>query len=284
MAVQNHQQEQAPATLKALEETIASRYATLSPQLQRIARFALEYPNDIALETVANLASRAAVQPSSMVRFAQALGYEGFSDMQQVFRSHLVTRSDSYRERIKRMQKSREGAAEDIGGVLADFVADGIESLELLREEASLPDLRKALRVLARAEDIYLLAERRAFPVAFYLSYALARLEQRAHLMDGVGGTLREQANLPRKADALVAVSFPPYSPQVAELVAELHGRGVPTIAISDSPVSPIALESDLVLPIKQQSEREFRSLVGPMCLAQILVVGLGHRLAAAEG
>ena len=158
-----------------------------------------------------------------------------------------------------------------------------MESLALLRDSVSIPDLNKAIRLLARADDIYVLAERRAFPVAFYLSYALSRLEQRAHLLDGVGGTLRQQAALVRKSDATIAVSFPPYSPQVAEIVAEQHSRGVPTVAMSDSPVSPVALEADIVFPIKLQSERPFRSLVAPMCLAQTLVVALGYRLAAVD-
>ncbi len=86
-----------------------------------------------------------------------------------------------------------------------------------------------------------------------------------------------------RNSDATIAVSFPPYSPQVAEIVAEQHSRGVPTVAISDSPVSPVALEADIVFPIKLQSEGPFRSLVAPMCLAQTLVVALGYRLAAID-
>ena len=283
MVPRNQQQELSPATYEALEETIAARYPSLSPQLQRISRFALEYPNEVALETVANLAGRAAVQPSSMVRFAQALGYDGFSDMQQVFRSHLVNRSDTYRERIEQLQKKGEGGEQNGATTLAGFVTEGMESLALLRDSVSIPDLNKAIRLLARADDIYVLAERRAFPVAFYLSYALSRLEQRAHLLDGVGGTLRQQAALVRKSDATIAVSFPPYSPQVAEIVAEQHSRGVPTVAMSDSPVSPVALEADIVFPIKLQSERPFRSLVAPMCLAQTLVVALGYRLAAVD-
>ena len=65
----------------------------LSPQLQRLARFALDKPHDLALGTVAAVAQANAVQPSSMIRFANALGFDGFSQMQQVFRSHLVERS-----------------------------------------------------------------------------------------------------------------------------------------------------------------------------------------------
>ncbi len=283
MVPRNQQQELAPATYESLEEAIAARYPSLSPQLQRKSRFALEYPNEMALETVANLASRASVQPSSMVRFAQALGYDGFSDMQQVFRSHLVNRSDSYRDRIEQLQKNGEDGEQNGATTLAGFVTEGMESLALLRDSVSIPDLNKAIRLLVRANDIYVLAERRAFPVAFYLSYALSRLEQRVHLLDGVGGTLRQQAAMVRKSDATIAVSFPPYSPQVAEIVAEQHSRGVPTVAMSDSPVSPVALEADIVFPIKLQSERPFRSLVAPMCLAQTLVVALGYRLAAVD-
>ena len=283
MVARNRQKERAPASYEALEEAIAARYPSLSPQLQRISRFALEYPNDMALETVANLAGRASVQPSSMVRFAQALGYDGFSDMQQVFRSHLVNRSDTYRDRIEELQKKGRGGEHNAATTLAEFVNEGMESLALLRDSVSVSDLNKAIKILARADDIYVLAERRAFPVAFYLAYALWRLEQRAHLLDGVGGTLRQQATMVRKKDATIAISFPPYSPQVAEIVAEQHARGVPTVAISDSPVSPVALEADIVFPIKLQSERPFRSLVAPMCLAQTLVVALGYRLAAVD-
>ncbi len=283
MVARNQQQELSPATYEALEEVIAARYPSLSPQLQRISRFALEFPNEMALETVANLAGRASVQPSSMVRFAQALGYDGFSGMQQVFRSHLINRSDTYRDRIELLQKKGQGGEQNAATTLADFVTEGMESLALLRDSISIPDLNKAIRLLVRANDIYVLAERRAFPVAFYLSYALSRLEQRVHLLDGVGGTLRQQAAMVRKSDATIAVSFPPYSPQVAEIVAEQHSRGVPTVAMSDSPVSPVALEADIVFPIKLQSERPFRSLVAPMCVAQTLVVALGYRLAAVD-
>lgn len=281
MAVQDPSIQSPPRTYRALTEAIANRYTSLSPQLQKIARFTLEYPDNVALDTVAGLATRAKVQPSSMVRFAQAFGYEGFSDMQLLFRSQLVGRADSYRERIEELSQQGQGAVGDAGTVLSEFVEESMASLERLREGVSTGDLRKAVRVLARSEDIYLVAERRAFPVAFYLSYALGRLEQRAHLMDGIGGTLRQQASLPRKTDVLVAVSFPPYSAQVVETVAEQHGRGVPTVAITDSPVSPLALEADIAFPIKHQAERPFRSLIAPMCLAQTLVVALGYHLSA---
>src|SRR5688572_27106891 len=121
----------------------------MSPQLQRIAGFALEHPQDMALDTVASLARGAGVQPSAMVRFAQALGFGGFSEMQRVFRGRLVERSNNgmrnYRERIEafRAKQERSGPA----GVLGQFVADGIASLEQLHEQVAPAELAAAVRV-----------------------------------------------------------------------------------------------------------------------------------------
>ena len=278
--MENVTTKEAPGAYEALRQAIAARYPELSKQLQKIARFALEYPDDLALETVASLAARAGVQPSSMVRFAQALGYDGFSNMQLVFRSRLVTDGNSYRDRIDALRRQHDSSGGDALSVLSSFVDEGLTSLELLRDYTPGTVLDRAVDLLANAENIYLLAERRAFPVACYLAYALARLEQRAHLLDGIGGMLPQQVAVVRDCDVLMATSFPPFSPQVAEVFVACHERGVPTIAITDSPVSPLALEATVAFHIKQQEEGSFRSLVAPMCLAQSLVVALGYHLA----
>ena len=270
-----------PTTFNELKDAIAENYPALSRQLQKIARFVLEYPEDMALETVAVIAKRATVQPSSMIRFAQALGFDGFSDMQQVFRTVLVSRSGNYRDRIETLRRQSEGDGADPGAVLADSVEESIHALQLLGEHTSTEDLDRAIGLLADTNDIYVLAERRAFPVAFYLTYAISRLERPVHLMDGVGGMLNQQAKNIKPNDALIVVSFPPYSPTVVELLTEQSQRGITTVSITDSAISPVAMEATVAFGIKQQEERAFRSLVAPMCLAQSLVVGLGHRLVA---
>jgi len=268
-------------TFNELKDAIADNYPSLSQQLQKIARFVLEHPDDMALETVAVVAERAGVQPSSMVRFAQALEYEGFSDMQQVFRSVLVTRSGVYRDRLETLRRQSDDDGADSGAVLADSVEESIHALQQLGEHAIIDDLDRAIGLLAQANDIYVLAERRSFPVAFYLTYAIGQLQQSVHLLDGVGGMLTQQAQNIRQQDALIVVSFPPYAPAVVEMLAEQSQRGVTTMSITDSAISPIALQATVTFGIKQQEERAFRSLVAPMCLAQCLVVCLGHHLVA---
>jgi DNA-binding MurR/RpiR family transcriptional regulator len=265
-----------------LQAEIGRRFPALSRQLQRIARFALERPQDVALDTVALAARKADVQPSAMVRFAQALGYGGYTDMQRVFRDRLVERSASYRERIASLRRTHSPALSRPKAVLHDFVADSIAHLSHLEEHVTPERLDAAVKLLARASRIHLLAQRRAFPVACYLAYALGQLELAVNLLDGVGGMVREQARAIKPGDVLVAVSFRNYSPEVIELAAETFRRGVAVVVMTDSAVSPLARGATVAFDLGDASDRPFRSLVEPLCLAQALVVSVGHELAEA--
>ena len=272
-----------PATYEEMQQEIGRRFPSLSRQLQRIARFALEHPQDVALDTVAEAAGKVEVQPSAMVRFAQSLGYGGYSDMQRIFRDRLVQRSSSYRERIATMRRVTPGLSRP-KTVLHDFVTDSIAHLSHLEEHVSAERLDHAVTVLARAKRIHVLAQRRAFPVACYLAYALGQLELSVSLLDGVGGMVREQARAIRGEDALVAVSFRSYSTEVLELAADAHRRGVPVVVITDSAVSPLARSATVAFDLGDDSDRPFRSLVEPICLAQALVVSVGHKITAPAG
>jgi DNA-binding MurR/RpiR family transcriptional regulator len=264
-----------------LKEAITVGYPRMSPQLQRIARFALEKPHDLALGTVATVAKATDVQPSSMIRFANALGFSGFSQMQQVFQGHLVERSASYRERIDQMRRVGRSSETRGGGVLHQFVGDAVTELSRLEENIHADDMKAAVQLLADAKHIHVLAQRRAFPVACYLGYALNQLELPVRLLDGLGGMLHEFARNIGRGDVLLAASFRNYSPDVIATAGACRERGAKVVAITDSTLSPLKPVADVCFELGDDSGQPFRSLVGPLCLAQALVVSTGHHLAS---
>ena len=271
------------ATFDELQADIGRRFPALSRQLQRIARFALERPQDVALDTVAAAAGKAQVQPSAMVRFAQALGFDGYTDMQRIFRDRLLERSSTYRDRIASLRRSAPGHSRP-RAVLHDFVSDSVARLSRLEDHVPPERLDRAVALLAGAARIHVLAQRRAFPVACYLGYALAQLELPVSILDGVGGMVREQARGMRPGEVLVAVSFRNYSPEVLELAADACRRGIAVVVITDSAVSPLARSATVAFDLGDPGDQPFRSLVEPLCLAQTLVVSVGHALAPRPG
>jgi DNA-binding MurR/RpiR family transcriptional regulator len=267
-------------TYEELKAAISTEFPRLSKQLQRIARFALERPHDLALNTVASIAEAVEVQPSSLIRFANALGFDGFSEMQRLFRSHLVERSTPYRDRIAALRERGRTNGSAPHDVLHDFVTRSIHGLEHLAGAVRSSDLRAAVRQLGAAQTIGVIGLRRAFPVAAYLAYALNRMDLRVQLLDGTGGMNVELSRSLGRRDALIAVSFRNYTPETVEIAEACRKRGASVLAITDGPLSPLARFATVRFELGDDSSQPFRSLVEPLCLAQSLVVSLGHHLA----
>ncbi|MFT3961272.1 MurR/RpiR family transcriptional regulator [Propionivibrio sp.] len=268
------------ANYEELKAIITRTYPDMSGHLKRIARFALEHPNDLALGTVAAVARSVNVQPSAVIRFANALGYSGFSEMQRIFRGNLLERSDNYRERISQMRSRRADDDRGAAGVLHRLVADTVGDLGQMEENIPPADIAAAVGLIATCPRIFVLAQRRSFPIASYLGYALGRLELRTHLLDSVGGMLQESLGSMSPGDVLIVVSFRSYAPEVVDAAVKANAAGVAVIAITDGPLSPLKNCARVCLEAAMDSTREFRSLVAPMCLAQALVVGAGYHLA----
>lgn len=262
---------------ETLRSEIARRHARFSDRLRVIAEFALEHPTDMALGTVAEVAQRAKVQPSAIVRFARALGYAGFTEMQQIFRSRLVASvAPSYRERIAGLR--RDGRFRDTRkprAVLGRFASEGMVSLEVLQDSTQDKDLTRAVTVLGAAHTIFVLGLGGSFPVAAHLTYVLRKLGRRVVLLDGLGSALGEQAACATPHDALIAISFKTYNPDTVQLFPELVARKVPAVVITDSLLSPLVQGATVVFEIPDMPEAALRTMVAPMCLAQSLAVSL---------
>jgi DNA-binding MurR/RpiR family transcriptional regulator len=266
-----------PASFDSLRLMIHERFERLSPHLQRIARFALDDPNAFALGTVAGIAETTEVQPSSIIRFAQSFGYRGFSDMQQIFKVRLIEGAPSFREQILAERAAASLDQADPLQLLHEFADANVQALERLKHEVRPDDLERAIAMIHAARDIYVIGLRRAFPVAAYIFYGLVREELRAHLLDAVGGMVPQQVATMSASDLLIAVSFAEYAPLTVDVVQDVHIRGVPTLTITDTEVSPLFKHAALSFVIRDPEIHPFRSLGPAVCLVQALIVGLGR-------
>jgi DNA-binding MurR/RpiR family transcriptional regulator len=266
-----------PADFEALKARLIEVKPDLPKRLQQVAGFALENPHEMALGTASSIAARAQVQASTLVRFAQAVGFGGFSELQAVFRSHLRSRWPDYPERMRALHAGALDSG-DPTRLLAGFADSAAASLAQLRETIRRADLERAVDLLSAAHTIYLLGQRRAFSVSHYLAYALAQLGVRAALIDNVGSLGAEQTAAATRRDALIAISFAPYTPFTVEQTRRARERGAPIVVVTDSPLSPLAGLADVRFEIAENDFGSFRSLAATFCLAMTLAVGLAEK------
>jgi len=270
---------EAPRDFDALKRRLIEIESGLPKRLRQTAAFALEHPDEVALGTASGVAERAQVQASTLVRFAQSLGFAGFSELQGVFRTHLRTRWPDYSERLKALHEGARDNGDPLH-LLHGFADSAATSIANLREVVRREELDKAIGLLVRAGTIYVVGQRRSFCVSHYLAYALAQLGVRATLVDNVGGLGPDQLANASEADALIAVSFAPYSPVTVSLAQNAHKRRTPLVVITDSALSPIAGIADARFEIVESDFGAFRSLAATFCLAMTLAVGVAEKRA----
>lgn len=266
-----------PRDFDALRNLILERRDTLPKRLAQIAAYALSNPDEIAFGTAASIASTAGVQPSTLIRFAQHLGFDGFTSLQSVFRERLRERQISYEERLSALHGNMDGLSKN-RAILNGFLAAASQSVETISRQLEDDVLDRAVDILAGAETIFLLARRRSYPITAYMAYAFGKLKIRNQLIESTSGIDPEILSFATPADAAIAISFSPYASATIEHAATLSARNVPVVAITDSAFSPLAQSAKVWFEAAEGDFSGFRSLSGTMALAMALTVSVAER------
>ncbi len=261
---------------------ITANYDGLSGGYKQVARFFTQNPNVIALESINAIAAKAEVHPSTLVRFAQNMGYSGFKQLQAVFQTRLATAAPGFRERVSVLdaELSRNAAHGNVG-FLRSMVVRDIASLQGLLESVSEQDLQKAADLFASASCIYVAGQLRSEPIAGLLRYLMTMLQRKVIFMDSAGGLSQEIAMTMDKGDVLVAIAFRHYAKEVVAIAEHAVAAGIPVLAVTDSQLSPIAKGASVLFTVPEEEYSFSRSLAAPMCLVQTLATATAAKLHA---
>ena len=136
-----------PGSYEELRAVLSSGTARLPKKLRQVAIHLWQHPTAVALGTVTSVAGEAGVQPSTMVRFAQAFGYTGFSDLQEVFKAHL---QDGGRPRPVESTSSSEAAR-----LVDGFTSSAATALAHVRDRLDLAQFEVMSETLAAADHLH---------------------------------------------------------------------------------------------------------------------------------
>ena len=265
-----------PRDFDSLRSVIIERKATMPKRLAQVAAYALSNPDEMAFGTAASIATAADVQPSTLVRLAHHLGYEGFSDLQNVFRARLRDRTLSYEERLLSLEAGP--AANSDTELLSGFLTAASQSVARLASTIDGETFSRSVDLLARAETIYLVAKRRSYPLTAHIAYAFGKLGVRHQIVASPNGIDAEMVQFATSKDAVIAASFSPYAAESLTQAQELAARGVPIVAITDSVFSPLAASATHWFEVSEADYAGFRSLSASMALAMALPVAIAEK------
>lgn len=263
----------APKSLADFQEKLRRVGGSLPKRLKQCADYIAANPDKIAFSTVADLAAGAQVPASALMRFCQEMGFSGYSQMQRLYRDEYSQKWPDYSTRLSSLRNAGEQTPT---ALLAEFAEAGRASIENLTRSIDPEGLRKAVTALAGARTIHIVGLRRTFPVAAYLAYAFEKMSIPAILHSGVGNL--NQEHMLGDGDALVAISFAPYTADTIALADAAAARGLDIVAITDLPTSPLAAVDAVRLFVSEIDAGNFRALSASMTLAMTLSVAVGTR------
>lgn len=269
----------APDTIDAFRARLIEMSDDLPRRLRQCADYIAANTDRIAVSTVADLALGAGVPPSALMRFCQIMGFSGFSEMQRLFRDNFAPVHPDYATRLKNLRESGAGSAV---ALLAEFIDAGRQSLEGLARNVDEAALARAVGHLSGAAMIHVAGFRRAFPVASYLCYAFEKMAIPAMLHDGTGKL--DHSHALRPGDAMIAITFAPYSAETVALAETARARGLAVVAITDTAISPVAGAAAALLTVPEVDFGAFRSLSATIALAIALAVAVGAARQAEQG
>lgn len=263
----------APPTIEAFRERLLDLNGQLPRRLQQCADHVARHLDTIALSTVAQVAHGAGVPPSAVMRFCQIMGFSGYAEMQRLFRQALTHAAPDYATRLAKLKAGGEGRP---ASLVAEFVEAGRQSMEILARDLSETALNQSVTTLAQAGTIHLAGFRRSFPVASYLAYVFDKLDVPAVLHDGVAGLGHHSILQP--GDALLAITFAPYSEETLSLAAHAKEKGLAVVVLTDPPASALAGLADTILTVTEIDFGSFRSLSATIALALSLAVAIAAK------
>ena len=256
----------------AIRDVIRQNYSELSPAMQRIAKFVLDRSNDVVTASMRTVAQRSESKPPTLVRFAQHFGFTGWPQLKAALALEMGLGPEQYGERAR----SLVGRANDESLIGEMFKVHKLNLDATARQNDT--SLQRACRILEKARSVHVAGFRACYPVAFSLVYVYRLFRQSVHLADGHGGSLEMQLRAMEKADALVVISFTPYSREALYAAQTAKAAGCSIIAMTDSDASPISLLADETIRFAIHSPSFFPSIAAATAVTEGLLAALASR------
>lgn len=257
---------------KDLLNRIQSRFKKLSKGQKRIADYILNNYDKVAFMTAASLGQAVDVSESTVVRFANALGYGGYPKLQKALQESIKTKLTT----VQRFEMSKE--LESNTDLYKKIMSQDIENIQRSMDDLDMANLMHVADMIHGARRVYVLGLRSSSVLAQYLSFYLNFAIDRVNVIPvGALDAFDSVINLSEE-DLLIVITFPRYSNQTLKLATYAHENNIPIVSITDSVLSPVASLSDSVLTAKYDMTTFIDSLAAPMSVINALILAIGMK------
>ena len=261
---------------QSFESLINSFEGKLTDADQELIGIILGEPSEAVYLSSAELASKAAVHASTVVRLARKLGFDGFPEMRQKLRQDVEFKknsSDKIRQRIDLIEK---------GSNLSDLIESEIAAIAAISNTVSQNQIDEVVNKIYKAKSIFIVGRGSAAPLMTHFERRLRRSGIQCRVaLNLQRRDLAEQLIGIQKGDAIVVFGFQSINSLpsgYSSLIESAKSIGAHSIAIGDSTILTARPKPDIVLSVSRPKEGVMQLRSGPMLICEALAMTLLHK------
>jgi DNA-binding MurR/RpiR family transcriptional regulator len=209
-----------------------------SDRQRMVAQYILTDYDDAAFFTAAKLAEASNVSEATVIRFANRMGYSRYSDMQKDLRLAM-------RDKLNQMDRFRRSGEQKGHSSMMQrvirFMRSDMRNIEQTLMSLQEGELAKAVHWIATARKVFVVGSHSEYGIACYFASTLCWIRDQVYLVDEQHSPVFDAMADAGEQDVMVALSFPPYPLATVHYLQAVIRRGARGVAITDSPLSPLA-------------------------------------------
>lgn len=254
---------------KNVMELMKEKFPTFSKSQKKISHYIIENIETAAFMTAARIGKATGVSESTVVRFANTMGYEGYPEFSEALSSVVKSRLKTVDRIDIESNMSRSKIVENVLKGDADKIINTLE-------EFNQGTFDMAVDLISNAKRVYIVGVRSAAPLAQFLAFYLRLIVHNVVLVTTTSSSeIFEQMLRVNEKDVVIGISFPRYSMRTLKAMEFANNRNARVIAITDNIHSPMNLYSSCNLFARTDMASIVDSLVAPMSLINALIVAL---------
>jgi DNA-binding MurR/RpiR family transcriptional regulator len=252
------------------QELLVDNRVRLTPSQRRIMQYIVDNYEEAIFLTASQLAGRVGVSEATVVRLAQALGFDGYPGLQKKFRKGLQDRLST----VTRLEHTVDHVRQ-MGDVVVKVLQEDIQNLSQTLRDFPLEIFERAVSDMQSAKRIFVIGLRGAHAPALTLATYLRFLGKQAHLLVPGHGEMWDILQGLGSSDLVVGISFPRYTRVTLEVLEHARKKRARVGAITDSPLSPLARHAHWVLTAHCQLDSFIESFTAATSLVNALLTAM---------
>lgn len=222
--------------------------------------------------TAAKLGVSVGVSESTVVRFANEVGFEGYPKLQKALQELIKNRLTT----VQRLELSNDYLSNEYA--LRSVLKADIDNIRITLEKIDFKMFENVLDSIFRANKIYIIGLRSSTALAEFLGFYLNVILQNVKVVSyGISDIFEQMINV-KKGDLVIGIGFPRYATKTINALDFAKSRGADVVAITDSKRSPLASKADYTLIAESNMASFVDSLVAPLSVINALIIAVGMK------